>query len=258
MLRKPQRLEPTPAQKWGEAEAEIRAKIAQDVAEQVERDRKKREFYDNLYHSDGSDSSEEEQLPPPPPKKKLRKVRIITTAMKAARERAVAMEEEDDLPIAVVFGLKDYQYVPIIEEELDESTTVAQFQEIFETRSQSTFVPDDVSELGDFDVVTKRPVGQPVKPIPFKATLPGGLPGRITYRRAINVLNGDEYPPNNKGERLCVGSDGRIYAVGKLEKARLLTVKYRSKTANGWVNFGTRYTEKGSKAGISIYLNNIA
>ena len=268
MLRKPQRLEPTPAQRWGEADAEIRAKIAQDAAERAEIDRKRREFYDNLYHSDGSDSSEEEQTPPP----KKRRLIIITRSMKEARERqqmmledersrAMIEEEEDNLPIAVVFGLTEPEYVPIIDEELNEETTVAEFLDIFETRSQASLLPsDNLSDFGD-DLYENGPVGkkrgQPFKPPPQRL-LPRGLPGRITFRTAIDTRTGLEFPPNKKGECLSIGSDGKIYAVGELEKARILTPKYRNVNQGGWIHFGTRYTKNGKKAGVQIFLCHIA
>ena len=271
LQRPPRVVERTPAQIWGEAAAEIRARKAQAEAEKAERKRKTEEFYNRLYHSDGSDTSEDEEVhtPPPPPKKKLRKVRIITQSAKEARERVnMAAEDknildEDDIPIADLFGLDDYMYITpaVIEEELDENTTITQFCEIYETRSQCSFVMDDISDLGD-DLLQCAPVGRKkrhglFKPPPQRV-LPRGLPGRITYRPAIDLRTGNEFPPNKRGEVISIGSDGRIYAVGKLEKARELKPKYRNDTFGGWINFGIRYSKKGTKAGVSIHLCHIA
>ena len=262
LQRPPRVVERTPAQIWGEAEAEIRARKA-------EAKRKTAEFYNNLYHSDGSDSSEEEQIPIPP-KKKLRKVRIITRSVKEARERVnMAAEDknildEDDIPIADLFGLDDYMYITpaVIEEELDENTTIAQFCDIYETRSQASLMGlDQLSDFGD-ELLQHTPVGRKkrhglFKPPPQRV-LPRGLPGRITYRPAIDMRTGNEFPPNKRGEVISIGSDGKIYAVGKLEKARELKPKYRNDTFGGWINFGVRYSKKGTKAGVQVFLCHIA
>ena len=121
-------------------------------------------------------------------------------------------------------------------------------------------IEDNLSEIND-ELYEYAPAGKkrgaPFKPPPQRL-LPRGLPGRITYRRAIDARTGEDFPPNKKGEYLSIGSDGKIYAVGNLEKARELTPKYRNDKFGGWVNFGTRYTKNGNKAGVQIFLCHIA
>ena len=231
--------------------------IAAERERKAQAKRKLDEYYRKLYLSDtSSESSEEEpeEAEPAPKKRNIIRIKlrkepvlvpvhpgIITPGFVSVLNPCTGFTPTVNIAILDIEPITSEPDVEFGDEEFvgfcDEDMTVEEF-------------------------IVRRGIQRPPKrhglfKPPPQRVLPRGLPGRVTYRPAIDTRTGSGFPANKRGEVVSIGSDGRIYAVGKLEKARELKPKYRNDTFGGWVNFGVRYSSKGTKAGVAIHLCHI-